>query len=192
MNSVHDVVLIVGSLRRESHNRKLAKALISEMPAPFKVELVEIGNLPLYNADLETDPPQAWVAFRQRIVAADALVIVTPEYNRSIPAALKNAIDVASRPRGRNSWGGKPAGVLSLTPGGFGAMAANLHLKQVLSAVNVAVMPSPEGFLSGAEDLFDPEGRLTSDKTREFLRKFGVAFAAWVPRFVVQRGPAVV
>jgi len=189
MSTVHEVVLIVGSLRRESYNRMLANALVPLAPPSLRFETLEIGQLPLYNFDLEADPPAAWTTFRQRIAAAEAFCFVTPEYNRLIPGALKNAIDVGSRPKGKNSWGRRPAGVMSLTPGGFGAMSSNLHLRMVLSSVNVNVMPMPEGFLSGAEELFDTEGRLTNDRTREFLQKFGVAFAEWVERFHAQPAP---
>jgi chromate reductase len=177
------VGVIVGSLRKAAYTRMLARAL-PEL-TPQSLQLVEIGidDLPLYNYDLETDnPPPAWTAFRTAVKSTDALLFVTPEFNRGIPGALKNAMDVGSRPWGHNAWNGKPGGVISLTPGALGAMAANHHLRQVLMAVNIAAMPYPEAYIPGAETLFDESGRLTSDATRQFLQTFMEALAAWVGR----------
>jgi chromate reductase len=150
------------------------------------LQLIEIGigELPLYNYDLETKtPPPAWTAFRTAVKATDAILFVTPEYNRSMPGAVKNAMDVGSRPWGDSAWSGKPAGVISLTPGALGAMASNHHLRQVMYAVNLAAMPYPEAYIPGAESLFDENGRLTSDSTRKFLQEFMQAFETWIGRF---------
>ena len=141
MKPAKNIGMIVGSLRAGAYTRMLARNLPELAPAGVKLQNIEIGELPLYNQDLETDaPPPAWTHFRQQVIASDAVLFVTPEYNRSIPGALKNALDVGSRPWGHSAWSGKRAGVISLTPGALGAMAANLHLRQVLYAVNLAAM----------------------------------------------------
>lgn len=178
------VGVIVGSLRKGAYTRMLARALPELTPQSLQLVEIGIGDLPLYNYDLETDnPPPAWTAFRTAVKSTDALLFVTPEFNRSMPGALKNAMDVGSRPWGHNAWAGKPGGVISLTPGALGAMAANHHLRQVLLAVNVPAMPYPEAYIPDAETLFDESGRLTNDSTRQFLASFMEAFAAWVGRF---------
>jgi chromate reductase len=180
MGGQRDVAVFVGSLRREAFSRKLANALAAHAPPALKLSIVEIGHLPLYNQDDEADPPAAWTAFRERVGEADAVLFVTPEYNRSIPAALKNALDVASRPYGRSSWDGKAGAVVSVSPGALGGFGANHHLRQSLVFLNVPAMPQPEAYVGGAADLFDPDGAVAREATREFLRKFMGAFAAWV------------
>jgi chromate reductase len=176
-----NIGMIVGSLRAGAYTRMLGRALPELAPANIKLQPIEIGELPLYNQDLETDaPPPAWTRFRQAVIASDALLFVTPEYNRSIPGALKNALDVGSRPWGHSAWSGKRAGVISLTPGALGAMAANLHLRQVLYAVNLATMAYPEAYIPAAATLFDESGKLTKEDTRAFLRDYMQAFASWV------------
>ena len=178
--NVYDVAVLVGSLRKGSFTRKAALAVMGLAPASLKMEIVEIGGLPLYNQDDEENPPAPWKALRARIQKADALLFATPEYNRSVPGVLKNAIDVASRPYGQSAWDGKPAAVISVTPGGLGAFGANHHLRQSLVFLNVPAMPAPEVYLSNAAKLFDDAGKLTSDDTRKFLQSFVDAFAAWV------------
>ena len=178
------VGVIVGSLRKGAYTRMLARALPELTPQSLQLVEIGIGDLPLYNFDLETDnPPPAWTAFRAAVKSTDALLFVTPEFNRSMPGALKNAMDVGSRPWGHSAWTGRAAGVISLTPGALGAMAANHHLRQVLMAVNLATMPYPEAYIPGAASLFDEAGRLTNADTRQFLQGFMEAFAAWVARF---------
>jgi chromate reductase, NAD(P)H dehydrogenase (quinone) len=178
------VGVIVGSLRKAAYTRMLARALPELTPPSLELVEIGIGDLPLYNYDLETgSPPPAWTAFRTAVKSTDALLFVTPEFNRGIPGPLKNAMDVGSRPWGDSAWTGKPGGVISLTPGALGAMAANHQLRQVLMAVNIAAMPYPEAYIPGAETLFDESGRLTNDGTRQFLQTFMEAFAAWVARF---------
>jgi len=183
MASPRDVAVLVGSLRKESFNRKMARALGEIAPASMKLELLEIGQLSLYNQDEDANPPAAWTAFRDRIRQADAVLFVTPEYNRSVPGALKNAIDVASRPYGKNVFDGKPGAVVSASPGAIGGFGSNHHLRQSLVFLNVAVMQQPEAYIGGADKLFDAEGKLANPSTREFLGKFMQAFAAWVERF---------
>lgn len=158
---------------------------LQEIARPrLDLQIVEIGQLPFYNQDDERDPlPPAWSAFRQRIKAADALLFVTPEYNRSVPGVLKNALDVGSRPYGDAAFDGKPGAVVSVSPGAIGAFGANHHLRQSLVFLNVPAMPQPEAYIGGAATLFDAEGRLTNEATREFMKKFAQAFAAWIDRF---------
>ena len=182
MSKAYKVAVFVGSLRKGSYNRMTANALAELAPASLKLEIVEIGQLPLYNQDEDTNPPQAWVAFRERVKAADAVLFVTPEYNRSIPAPLKNAIDVGSRPYGHSVWGGKPGAVISVSPGAIGGFGANHHLRQSFVFLDVPVMQQPEAYIGGAADLFDAGGKLKNDKTREFLGKFAASFAAWIEK----------
>jgi chromate reductase, NAD(P)H dehydrogenase (quinone) len=177
-----DIVVIVGSLRKESFNRKMANALSGLAPAALKLEIIEIGQLPLYNQDLDADPPAAWKEFRARIKKADGVLFVTPEYNRSVPAPLKNAIDVGSRPYGQSAWDKKPAAVVSVSPGQIGAFGANHHLRQSLVFLNMPAMQQPEAYIGGADKLFDASGKITNDGTRGFLTKFMEAFAAWVEK----------
>ena len=179
------ISVLVGSLRKEAFSRKLARALISLAPPSLELEMVEIGQLPLYNPDLEEGgPPAPWADLRRRLKESDGFLFVTPEYNRSVPAALKNAIDVGSRPYGSNLWNGKPAAVVSVSTGSIGGFGANHHLRQMLVFINVPCMPQPEAYVGGAAGLFDPQGQLVNDKTRDFLRGFMNAFAAWVERHV--------
>ncbi len=180
--TVRDVAVIVGSLRKESFNRKTANALADLAPAALKLQIVEIRDLALYDEDIEVQAPASWIAFRERIRRADALLFVTPEYNRGIPGGLKNAIDVGSRPYGKSAWAGKPGAVVSVSPGAIGAFGANHHLRQSLVFLDVPVLQQPEAYIGGANKLFDAEGKLVSDATRDFLKKFLDAFAAWIEK----------
>jgi chromate reductase len=188
MNEVRDVVVLVGSLRKESLNRKMASALCAMAPPSLKLEIVGIGDLPLFNQDFEATPPPASSAFKERIRKADAVLFVTPEYNRSVPGALKNAIDVASRPKGQSAWDGKPCAVVSVSPGAIGGFGANHHLRQSLVFLNMPAMQQPEAYVGGADKLFDGEGNLTNDSTRAFMQKFLDAFATWIDRNAVRTG----
>jgi chromate reductase, NAD(P)H dehydrogenase (quinone) len=170
-----------GSLRKDSFNRKMANALQELAPASLKLEIVEIGALPHYNADLEAGVPPAWQTFRDSIRAADALLFVTPEYKRSVPGALKNAIDVGSRPSGSSVWDGKPGAVISVSPGAIGAFGANHHLRQSFVFLNVPAMQQPEAYIGGADKLFEGQ-RLTNGATREFMTRYLHAFAGWIER----------
>jgi chromate reductase, NAD(P)H dehydrogenase (quinone) len=173
------VAVIVGSLRKESFSRKVAHALAALAPKSLRLEIVEIGDLSMYNQDLDGEPPAAWTAFRDKIRAAGAVLFVTPEYNRSVPAVLKNAIDIGSRPYGHSAWDAKPGAVVSVTPGNMGGFGANHHLRQSLMFLNVATMQQPEAYVSGVGSMFDEQGALTNEATRTFLEKFMAAFAAW-------------
>lgn len=182
MSDPRDVVVLVGSLRKESYNRKLAKALIALAPAQLRLEIVEIGNLELYNQDLDDKPTQAWTAFRDRIRRADAVLFVTPEYNRSVPAPLKNAIDVGSRPYGSSVWDGKPGAIISASPGAIGGFGANHHLRQSLVFLNIPILQQPEAYISGVDKLLDEQGGIANESTRGFLGKFLTTFEAWIER----------
>ena len=182
MAAAKDVVVLVGSLRKDSFNRKMAQALRELAPPSLALEIVEIGQLPLYNQDEDANPPAAWTAFRDRVRKADAVLFVTPEYNRSVPAVLKNAIDVGSRPYGKSVWDGKPGAVVSVSPSAIGAFGANHHLRQSLVFLNVPAMQQPEAYVGGADKLFDADGKLTNPSTRDFLAKYMQAYAAWVER----------
>jgi chromate reductase len=174
--------VLVGSLRKASLNGLLANALISLAPASMKLEIVEIGQLPFFNEDLEAAPPAQWTAFRQRVKAADAVLFVTPEYNRSVSAALKNALDVGSRPYGSSVWDRKPGAIASCSPSAIGAFGANHHLRQSLVFLNVPTMQQPEAYIGHADKLFDEHGKLVNDGTGKFLQTFMQAFANWVER----------
>ena len=181
-----NVGVIVGSLRRDSYTRKIARAVMSMAPPTLSLSFVEIGDLPLYNPDLEGEQsPPAWTEFRKRIREVDSLLFFTPEHNRGLPAAMKNAIDVGSRPPGQNTWGGKPAGTVSVTPGALGAMGSHQQLRQSLAAVGVAVMPSPEMYIGNVATLLAEDGSVTNEKTREQLQRFLNSYVIWLERFPV-------
>lgn len=177
------IAMIVGSLRKESFSRKTARAIAELAPESLKFDLLEIGTLPMYNQDLESSPPAQWTEFRDRLRSFDGVLFVTPEYNRSVPALLKNAIDVGSRPYGKSAWDRKPAAIVSVSPGNYGGFGANHHLRQSLVFLNMPAMQQPEAYIGGAAKLFDAGGNLADDPTREILRKFVNAFAEWVAKF---------
>lgn len=177
-----DVATLVGSLRRDSLSRKVAEALHELAPAGLETRFIEIGTLPLYNFDLEAAPPMEWRQFRAEVRAADAVLFVTPEYNRSVPGVLKNAIDVGSRPKETSAWSGTPAGIVSVSPGAIGAFGANHHLRQSLVFLDMPAMQQPEAYVGGAAGLFDDAGALVDDATKEFLGAYMTAFADWIER----------
>ncbi|HEY3933774.1 MAG TPA: NAD(P)H-dependent oxidoreductase [Gemmatimonadales bacterium] len=176
------IIVLVGSLRRQSVTRKVAHAMMSLAPASLALRELDLAPLAMYNADLEEDVPAPWAALRRDVKECAGVLFFTPEYNRSVPGVLKNAIDIASRPGGRGVWNGKPGGVVSVTPFGLGAFGANHHLRQALVYVNVPTMAQPEAYVSRAADLFDKDGVLVNDASREFFTKFMNAFAEWVDR----------
>jgi chromate reductase len=182
MDRKFKVAVLVGSLRKASFNRMMAHAARGMAPPTLDLAVVEIGALPLYNEDREADAPAEWVSFRDAIRPVDALLFVTPEYNRSVPGVLKNAIDVGSRPYGKSVWGGKPGAVISVSPGAIGAYGANHHLRQSFVFLNVLAMQQPEAYIGGAAKLFDAGGKLANPETREFLGKYMAAFAAWIEK----------
>ena len=180
-----NVAVLVGSLRKASYNRKMALALATLAPETLKLGIVEIGALPLYNEDLETaEPPKPWVDFRAQVRATDAVLFVTPEYNRSVPGGLKNAIDVGSRPYGQSVWSRKPCAVVSVSPGAIGGFGANHHLRQSLVFLDMPVLQQPEAYIGGAATLFAEDGSIVSDGTRKFLTGLMASFADLVERTV--------
>jgi len=172
--------VVIGSLRKESLTRKTAKALIKLSPPALACRIVEIGDLPLYNEDLEVSLPPAWARYRGEIASCDAVLFLTPEYNRSISGALKNAIDVGSRPSGKSVYNGKPAGVVSVTPFSLGGLAANIAVRSALIFLNMPTMQMPEAYIAKAGSLFDESGTLKDKDASEFFIKFMSAFADWV------------
>jgi chromate reductase len=182
------VATIVGSLRKQSFSRKVALALAGLAPDRLALTIVEIGDLPLYNQDFdEGEPPAAWIRFREEMRGFEAVLFVTPEYNRSVPGLLKNAIDVGSRPYGHSIWAKKPGGVVSVTPGGLGAFGANHHLRQSAVFLDMPMMPQPEAYLSGVGTWFGEDGRLVDAKAGPFLATFLAAFADWADKLI--QGP---
>lgn len=181
-----NIALHVGSLRRAAWSQRIADELIAVSPLGLQLNPVPIGELPLYNADLETAaPPPGWTAYRRQVVASDGLLFVMPEYNRSMPGAVKNAIDVASRPYGKNVYAGKPAAIVTLSTGPLGGVAANHDLRRSLVTLDAATMAHLEMYLSAVNTLFEGEegkGPLNAG-TREFLGKFLAAFEVWARRF---------
>ena len=182
MASTRNVAVLIGSLRKDSLNRKMANALMAMAPAGLALSEVQIGDLPHYNSDLDSEPPAAWKAFRQRIAAADAVLFVTPEYNRSVPGALKNAIDVGSRPYGSSVWGGKPGAVITVSPGAIGGFGANHHLRQSFVFLDILPLQQPEAYVGSAAKLFAADGGIVVPETREFMKKYLDAFAKWIER----------
>src|SRR5689334_16506991 len=181
------VGIVVGSLREDSLNRKLAHELVRLAPAGLRFSFVEIGALPLYNQDLDGAPPQAWEEFRAAIRPHDAVLFVTPEYNRSIPGVLKNAVDVGSRPYGHSVWAKKPGAIISASPGAMGGFGSNHHLRQSCVFLDMPIMPQPEAYLGHFGDAFGEDGRLKDEKTAGFLGSFMAAYADWVEKIL--RGP---
>jgi chromate reductase len=175
------VAVLVGSLRKESLTRKTVQALAAVTPE-LKFEIIEIGHLPFYNEDDEATAPAAWVEFRGKVRAADAVLFASPEYNRGIPAALKNAIDVGSRPYGSSVFSGKPAAVLTASPGAIGGFGANHQIRHSLVFLDMPVLQQPEAYLGGVGKWFDASGALVDESAKGFLTKFGQAFAAWIDR----------
>ena len=181
--TTYDVAILVGSLRKGSFSRQIATALAGLAPATLKAEIVEIADLPLYNPDLDEGTlPASWTSFRDQIRPADAVLFVTPEYNRSVPAALKNALDVGSRPYGQSVWAGKPGAVVSCSPGGLSAFGANHHLRQSLVFLDVPTLQQPEAYLGHVDKMLDADGGIANPDSEKFLSGFMLKFADWIDR----------
>lgn len=189
MSSPYTVAVLVGSLRKASFTRRVAEALIRLSPEGFEYRHVGIGELPLYDQDLDDEkrPPAAWTAFRDQIRPCDAVLFATPEYNRSVPGVLKNALDVGSRPYGQSVWSGKPCAIASVSPGAIGGFGANHHLRQSLVFLNMPMLTQPEAYVGGAKDLVADDFTVPKEETRKFLTGFMAAFADWV-RTIKPRG----
>jgi len=177
----HPIALVVGSIRKDSLNRKVARAMCAAAPGSLDCRFVEIADLPLYDPDLDDDPPAPWRRFREEIAACDGVLFVTPEYNRSLPGALKNALDIGSRPYGQSVWAKKPAAVATASPGNIGGFGANHHLRQCCVFLDMPMMQQPETYLSHvSDDKFAPDGSIADPKLAELLNRLGSAFAGWV------------
>ena len=182
MESQYDVIALIGSLRRESLTRRLVHALSSIAPAALRIEILEIRDLSFYNQDDESAPPASWVGFRERIRRADAVLFATPEYNRSVPGVLQNAIDIGSRPYGQSAFAGKPAAVASLSQGAMGGFGANHHLRQSLVALDMPTLQQPAAYFGNAATMFDTSGGFADKAVQEFCGKFLQSFAVWITR----------
>ena len=180
--ATHNIVVIVGSLRKESFTLKIANALARLAPASLKLDVVTLNGISFFNQDLEATPPADWVAFREKIQKSDGVIFVTPEYNRAIPGVLKNAIDVASRPYGKSSFLGKPMGIISNSPGPLGGVSAAKTLQNILPGISGPILGQPEIYLNGVGDAFDDKGELTKDSLKTVLKQYIDAYAAFVER----------
>jgi chromate reductase len=178
--SSHKIAVVVGSLRKESHNKALAAALAKLAPADFTFDTVTIGDLPLYNQDDDGSPSAQVTRLKAAISGAAGVIFVTPEYNRSIPGVLKNALDHASRPYGQSAWGGKPAGVLGVSIGAIGTACAQQHLRTILAYLDMPTLGQPEVFLTAKEGFFDASGAIANEGTRKFVQGWMDAYVAFV------------
>lgn len=182
MEATTHVAVLIGSLRKDSFNRRLARAVEKLAPSSWRFEHLRIDDLPLYNQDNDASPPEQAARLKREVEAADAVLFVTPEYNRSIPGVLKNAIDTASRPYGKNSFAGKPGGIIGASVGATGTAVAQQHLRGILGYLDVATLGQPEVYIHFKEGLIDEQGQVTSDGTRKFLQGWVDRYVAWVNR----------
>src|SRR6516165_7289585 len=182
MASPFNIVVIVGSIRKECFTLRIANALAKLAPASLKLDVVTLHGISFFNQDLEANPPADWLAFRDKIQKSAGVLFVTPEYNRSIPGVLKNAIDVASRPYGKSSFLGKPIGIISNSPGPLGGVSAAKHLQNILPGISGPIMGQPETYLTGIGDAFDDKGELVKEALQKVLQQYLEAFAAFVER----------
>jgi chromate reductase len=178
----HNVVVIVGSLRKESYTLKIANALTRLAPDTLKLNVVTLHDISFFNQDLEATPPADWLKFRETLQKSNAVLFVTPEYNRSIPGVLKNAIDVGSRPYGKSSFLGKPTGIVSNSPGPLGGVNAAKHLQNILPGISGPILGQPEIYLNGVGDAFDEKGNLTKESLQKVLKQYIDAYAAFVEK----------
>lgn len=176
----HTILVIVGSLRKESYTLKIANALAKLAPSTLKLDVITLHGISFYDQDIEGTPPSDWLAFREKIQKSDGVLFVTPEYNRSIPGVLKNAIDVASRPPGKSSFLGKPIGLVGNAPGQLGGIAAIKHLQNILPSISGPILGQPEIYLNGIGDAFDEKGNLTKEPVQKLLQQYIDAYAAFV------------
>lgn len=177
----YKIAIVVGSLRAASLNRKMARSICSIRGDNLDCSMIEIGDLPLYNQDLDTDPPQQWRRFREQVAAADGVLFVSPEYNRGIPGVLKNAIDVGSRPYGQSVFDKKPAAIVTVSPGAIGGFGANHQIRQAAVFLNMPIMQQPEAYLGHVtDDSFDESGKLKDGALKVLVEKLAHAFHDWV------------
>src|ERR1700753_3870711 len=178
----HPIVVIVGSLRKESFTLKIAKAMAKLAPDTLKLEVVTLNGISFFNQDLEATPPADWVAFREKIQKSEGVIFVTPEYHRAIPGLWKNALDVASRPYGKSSFLGKPIGIVSNSPGPLGGVSAAKHLQNILPGISGPIMGQPEIYLNGCGDAFTPRGKRIKEAAKAVLKQYIDAYAKFVER----------
>ncbi len=177
------VGIVVGSIRKGATSQAVGNYIAANPVEGFEFKFLQIDNLPLYNQDYDDNSPAEYTAFRNEVKSLDAVIFITPEHNRSFPAALKNALDVASRPWGENVWDGKPAGVISTSIGGISGFGAYHHLKQVLGFLNLYVLPQPEAYIGNIMESLDENGEVNSDSLKEFLDNFKATFIEWTKKF---------
>jgi chromate reductase len=182
MATPHHIVVIVGSIRKESFSLKIANALAKLAPATLKLDVTTLHGISFFNQDLEATPPADWVAFREKLQKSDGVLFVTPEYNRAIPGVLKNAIDVGSRPYGKSSFLGKPVGIISNSPGPLGGVSAAKTLQNILPGISGPILGQPEIYLNNVGDAFDDKGNLTKESLQKVLQQYLEAFAAFVEK----------
>ncbi len=175
--------VLVGSLRKDSYSKRIASYVSSVAPDDLEMRAIDIGGLPVYNQDDDENPSTAWVRLRDELRQVDGFLFVTPEHNRSVPAALKNALDGGSRPYGQSVWNAKPGAIISVSPGRLGGFGANHHLRQVLSFLNVYVLQQPEAYFGDVVASLDDEGNVVDESTKRHLGEFMDSFATWVRRF---------
>ncbi|MFL6820808.1 MAG: NADPH-dependent FMN reductase [Bradyrhizobium sp.] len=180
--ATHNIATIVGSLRKESFTLKIANALAKLAPDTLKLNVITLNDLSFFNQDLEAAPPADWLAFRDKLQKSNGILFVTPEYNRSIPGVLKNAIDVGSRPPGKSSFLGKPIGIVSASPGPLGGVSAAKHLQNILPGISGPILGQPEIYLNGVGDAFDDKGNLVKEALQKVLQQYLTAFAAFVEK----------
>jgi chromate reductase len=180
--ATHHIVTLVGSLRKEAFSLKIANALAKLAPASLKLEVTTLNGISFFNQDLEGAPPADWLSFREKLQKSNGVIFVTPEYNRSIPGVLKNAIDVGSRPYGKSSFIGKPVGIISNSPGPLGGVSAAKHLQNIMPGISGPIMGQPETYLNAVGDAFNDKGELTKESLQKVLQQFLEAFAAWVEK----------
>ena len=175
--------IVVGSLRKGSFNKSIANYVSSILPEGYEAKFIDLNGVDIFNEDLEGNPPESWTRLREEVKSSDAYLFFTPEYNRSVPAALKNALDVASRPYGQSVWSGKPAGIVSVSMGGISGFGANHHLRQTLTFLDVYPLQQPEAYIGNVMGLLDENGNLVNEGTQNFLKTYVAAFANWVEKF---------
>ncbi len=182
MANPYNVIVIVGSLRKESFTLKIANALAKLAPDTLKLNVTTLHDISFFNQDLEATPPADWLAFRDKLQKSNGTLFVTPEYNRSISGVLKNAIDVGSRPYGKSSFNGKPTGIVSNSPGPLGGVSAAKHLQNILPGICGPILQQPEIYLNGVGDAFDDKGELIKESMQKVLKQYIDAYAAHVAR----------
>lgn len=179
-----NIGILIGSLRKDSFNRKIAENLVELFNSDYSYEFIDIADLPLYNEDIDQDnPPSSYVSYRDKLAGFDAFLFFTPEYNRSMPAVLKNALDVGSRPYGKSKWDGKPAAIVSVSPGAIGAFGANHHLRQCLTFLNMHPIQQPEMYIGNVTQILDDKGKINSEESLKLCKNFVQKFQEWIEKF---------